>query len=941
MAVAAGITRGASPAGPGQPAKAEDIHPLLDRCVFETAEQTIYETDLSVGRHWVLREHRIMEVPTLPGTTYLELGWAAFLHHAALFEGYPPDGGVDLRDVFFLSPLLLPTGERPMRVFLEKEGDAFNFRVASRMEPQSGRSEPTWQPHARGRVQALKEPAARQRRDVAEILSRCNDREMEITGPVMSGGEGIVYWGPHWQSLKRVHLGRGEALARIELPEEFAGEAVRYGLHPALLDVATGIAGFFEEESHLPLSYQRVRVHRHLPQRFYSYLRRQGESSSRSETIAVDVLILAEDGEVLIEVDHFTMRRVNDQMFNVRPAVEAAAPAEAAAAMAEPSQPEVAAEAVEAEKSGGILPHEGAEALRRALSRDLEAAQIVVTAKDLHTMIAQVSAANRSSLFEAAGLGAAPQAAIHARPNIPTPYVAPSTEIERRMAGVWQATLGIEQIGVNDNFFDLGGDSIMGIQLLARASEAGIQLSPDQLFEHQTIAELAKVLDVAPALETVAAGPLPVTAFQRELLAATSCWYAVWPLPAETAAGGERELLRRALEEVVARHEALRTRFTRGPAGWTQLPASSPEAFAVREIDLAASVDAELLAQELRASLDPERGLLVAAAVLRGEEGSRHTLLVAHPLAADPASWGLVREEMSTACRQLATGGAAGLPPAAGFQPWLAERIARVRSQGLRPESGAWLVSWEASDSPPPILAGSWAAAGAREAVSVRLDAEETRAVLAEIPDLQRVRPEEAVLAALAKTLTRGTGGRSALVRVEVDARDADSPDVDPPRRVGCFTVALPVLFDLGETGNLVEELRLAKEQFRGAVANGVDPVLLGELTEDEDVQRRLAALPSPEVSFAYFGDAQVAGIPASSAGLRVTGQLDGEGLRFDWHTGGEGLLGPAVGAMAADFLTELRALITVCRSTAVAVYTPSDFPEADLSQEELDKLFS
>jgi hypothetical protein len=94
-------------------------------------------------------------------------------------------------------------------------------------------------------------------------------------------------------------------------------------------------------------------------------------------------------------------------------------------------------------------------------------------------------------------------------------------------------------------------------------------------------------------------------------------------------------------------------------------------------------------------------------------------------------------------------------------------------------------------------------------------------------------------------------------------------------------------------------------------------------------------------VSFSYHGEAQATGLRPAGAALAVTGQLDGEGLRFDWRSGGEGGLGGAAAAIAAGFLTELRALIEVCRSGVLSVYTPSDFPDAELSQEELDKLFS
>ena len=884
----------------------------------------------------MVREHRIAGVPTLPGTAYLELGRAAFLHHAALFEGYPPDGGVELRDVFFLSPLLLTAGGRPMRVFLEKDEDAFNFRVATRMDPTTVGAEPGWQPHARGKVAALTAPAARGGHDVAAILARCADRVMEITGPVMGEGEGLVYWGPRWQSLRRIHLGTSEGLAEIELPEELGDDTVRFGLHPALLDVATGIIGFVEEDTYLPLSYQRVRVHRHLPRRFYSYLRRHGESGQRSETIVVDVVVLGADGEVLIEIDHFTMKRVNAQSVNVRrPAAASSAEAELVPAAAAPET----AVAEEVDERDGILPHEGAEALRRALSRDLEAPQIVVTAKDLHLMIASVSATNRESLLSAAGAAAAPPAGTHERPNIPTPYVAPATAIEISLAEVWQTTLGIERVGIHDNFFDLGGDSILGIQLIARAGAAGIQLAPDQLFEHQTIAELAKILDAAPQPE--AAEPLPVTAFQRELLAAGAavpCWYAVWPLPAEMSAGAEREVLRQALAAVVARHEALRTRFDAGSGGWTQVPAGAPEEAAVREVDLGAGADVAGLAREMGAALAPERGLLAAAAILDGGESPQRALLVVHPLAADGAAWELVRDEVSTACRQLATGGEVVLPPVtSSFRRWLAAKLQDV-ALGERgaATAGEWLAAQEAAAVP---AAGAHPGSAAMQTASVRLSPEETRALLDEIPDLQRVRVEEVLLTALAGSLGRATGG-GVRVRVAVDARQADPQGLDLARAVGCFIVTLPVRLDLAAAVDPEEELRLAKEQVRGATGQGSAAALFADLAGDEELRRRLAALPRPELSLTYLGDAQTTSGPATGAAVTVLGQLDGEGMRFDWTAGGAPLDG-AVDRSAAEFLAALRALIEVCRSGAVAVYTPSDFPDAELSQEELDKLFS
>ncbi|MGH9363611.1 MAG: phosphopantetheine-binding protein, partial [Thermoanaerobaculia bacterium] len=123
-----------------------------------------------------------------------------------------------------------------------------------------------------------------------------------------------------------------------------------------------------------------------------------------------------------------------------------------------------------------------------------------------HALFEQIKALTRSGLMDRPEVVRAPRA-VHPRPSLPTAFVPPSNGVERQLAEIFQAALGIEQVGVHDNFFDLGGDSIMGIQVVARATEAGLQLSPDQLFEHQTIAELAAL--VVPAAPRP--GPEPVS----------------------------------------------------------------------------------------------------------------------------------------------------------------------------------------------------------------------------------------------------------------------------------------------------------------------------------------------------------------------------------------------------------------------------------------------
>ena len=260
------------------------------------------------------------------------------------------------------------------------------------------------------------------------------------------------------------------------------------------------LIGFLEEGTHLPISYQRLALHKPLGGRLYSYLRKRAEDGGGKETVAVDVTLTDESGETLVEVERFVMKRVTEAAGAF---LRSSAPERAVAAPPPMPEPPGAPRPVAGE---GILPREGVEVLRRVLTRGRETPRIVASAKDLDALFAQVRALDRGSLMDRPDLTRSPRST-HPRPSLPTPYVPPRDAAEGRLAEIFQNALGIQEVGVHDNFFDLGGDSIVGIQVVARANEAGLTLSPDQLFEHQTIAELAALIAPPEAATPPATSP--------------------------------------------------------------------------------------------------------------------------------------------------------------------------------------------------------------------------------------------------------------------------------------------------------------------------------------------------------------------------------------------------------------------------------------------------
>ncbi len=149
---------------------------------------------------------------------------------------------------------------------------------------------------------------------------------------------------------------------------------------------------------------------------------------------------------------------------------------------------------------------------------------------------------------------------------------APQTDIEQTLAALWAEVLGLPQVGVHDNFFALGGDSILSLQIVARTAQAGLQITPKQLFEHPTITELARVARRGPTV-TAEQGPvtgsLPLTPIQRWFFAGEPVepqhfnQSVLLSVPADLDA----EHLRLAIAALLAHHDALRMRFVRGDDG--------------------------------------------------------------------------------------------------------------------------------------------------------------------------------------------------------------------------------------------------------------------------------------------------------------------------------------------------------------------------------------
>jgi amino acid adenylation domain-containing protein/non-ribosomal peptide synthase protein (TIGR01720 family) len=556
-----------------------------------------------------------------------------------------------------------------------------------------------------------------------------------------------------------------------------------------------------------------------------------------------------------------------------------------------------------------------------------------------------------------------------ARTELAEGFAAPRSHLEQTLADVWAQVLGVPRVGIHDNFFALGGDSIIAIQVVSRAQRAGLTLLVRQLFQHQTVAALAKVTVTATgprADQGRVTGPVPLTPIQYWFFAQDGAEPHHFN---QAILLSDREpldvrLLEEALEHLVEHHDALRLCFQREDGGYTQSHAPIQGKVLVAVVDLA-SVPADeqaraiaAAAAEIQSSLRLDAAPLLRAALftLGGERKSR-LLLVLHHLVVDGVSWRILLEDLQEAYRQRCQGEPVRLPPkTTSFKHWSEQLAAYVRSEAVRAELPYWLAASPSSALPRDASDGDNTVASART-VEVALSVEETQALLQDIPDVYRTQINDVLLTALVQSLTPWTGSRSLRVDLEGHGREEIGGELDLSRSVGWFTTIYPVALELS-SGSMGEALKAIKEQLRRVPNRGLGHGILRYLDPDPAVRDALRALPQAEVLFNYLGqldqdrtDTSLFDFAPESTGpehspqrlrthlLEVTAAITGGQLRVGWTYSADRHQKATIEQLGRRFREALTALIAHCRSPGAGGRTPADFPLAKLSQQAVDRL--
>ncbi|WP_338460409.1 non-ribosomal peptide synthetase [Azotobacter vinelandii DJ] len=547
-------------------------------------------------------------------------------------------------------------------------------------------------------------------------------------------------------------------------------------------------------------------------------------------------------------------------------------------------------------------------------------------------------------------------------------YVAPVGEIEEKLAAIWTEVLKLERVGSHDNFFELGGDSILSLQIIARAKRQGIKLTPKQLFEKQTIGQLAQVAKRVEDKKQAATESAERVAGQMPLLPIQSRFFeldipqrhhwnqSVLLRPNEPL---DPECLKAALKVLVEHHDALRLRFTGHDGKWSARFQDREEAELLWQKDLLDISELEASGNEAQASLSLDQGPLLRAVLVNLPDNRQRLLLVIHHLVVDGVSWRVLLEDLQTTYRQAVQGQPLRLPARTSSLKHWAERLhAYASSEALQAEQEYWLRSLgeAAQELPRDNPDGDESGRQSRSA-STRLDAELTQKLLRLAPAAYRTQVNDLLLAALARVLCLWSGQDSVLIQLEGHGREDLFEDIDLTRTVGWFTSLFPVrLTPRDDWGTSIKGI---KEQLRSVPNKGIGYGILRYLGS-EDIRQRLSLLPEARVTFNYLGQfdgsfAQDEGAlfePASeSAGqarseeaplgnwLSINGQVyDGE-LHLEWTFSQDVYRPDGIERLARAYEQALADIVAYCADENNRSVTPSDVPLAGLSQEQLDAL--
>ncbi|MGF6880854.1 amino acid adenylation domain-containing protein/non-ribosomal peptide synthase protein (TIGR01720 family) [Nocardia sp. GAS34] len=548
----------------------------------------------------------------------------------------------------------------------------------------------------------------------------------------------------------------------------------------------------------------------------------------------------------------------------------------------------------------------------------------------------------------------------------------PTTDRERLLSELFAEVLGLESLGVEDNFFALGGDSIIALQLVSRARAAGLGFGAREVFEYKTVAALAAIATdtetpAVPELPGGGLGPIELTPIVQAMLESGSAESGFsWRRFAQAALIGLPHDLDpvevvAALQKLVDHHDILRSTLRNDGKGWEWVVGERGSINSANLLEVVSGTDPDNVETALHRAadgLDPTIGVvarfvLIAGSIDAKSETAPQLWLVLHHLVVDGVSWRILLPDLATAAA-----GAELRPVGTSFRRWAHGQRAEARARVS--EMPYWREVLATADALPGTLDPALDVAATMRRVRTTIAPDVAATALEVIPDRFHCGPEVALLTALALAVARWRETTTTLLTLEGHGREESLlPGADIARTVGWFTSVHPVALDV--TGIDLDDayaggpaagaaIEAVKEQLRAVPDKGIGFGLLRQL--NPDTAPELASRPDPLLSFNYLGRAATGDMPWLPRRFEATqddraplaAALDGNalmgdsGLEVTWAYASRILCEDEVDALAKLWAGALDSLAAHALSDGAGAHTPSDFDLVRLTRPELDR---
>jgi amino acid adenylation domain-containing protein/non-ribosomal peptide synthase protein (TIGR01720 family) len=550
-------------------------------------------------------------------------------------------------------------------------------------------------------------------------------------------------------------------------------------------------------------------------------------------------------------------------------------------------------------------------------------------------------------------------------------FTPPETDAEKILCHAWQQTLGVDNIGIEDNFFDLGGDSILALRMVTQMRNQGWIVTPKQIFQEQTVKKLALVAQKQTSLQTltvfenhIARNEVPLSPIQQWFFDLTLSNPNHWnqSLLLQVHPSLEPKEVLAAMKVVCAHHDSFRLRFEKQAKGWRQFYASeSQDGFSWEEkvdLDFKTEVEQNVIISQVRErvekSLDLTHGPLCRLVWFNLGEGiPPQLLIVIHHLIIDGVSWRILLQDLVEVIS-----GAEISPTTGSWQNWCQFLQDSVKLQNIQDERQFWQSTLAKETAKLPLDFSEGVKSNLEchvKTVSCQLTAQETQILLTTANKSYRTNPQELLLAALGKTLANVTQSSDVRIMLEGHGREELSSGLDITRTLGWFTTLYPFTLKLPETDCQSEIIKSVKEQLRAVPQKGFSYGILRYYNQET----KTSLTTTVEVSFNYLGQVRNEGGNKHQLFSLLNSQgspardpqgvrphlidinaivLEGK-LQVDWLYSSNLHRTTTIEQWVSHFKKNLLEILELCLDLSVSEYTPTDFPLIKIPQSKLDIL--